>query len=285
MLQFIGTIPDIVWAASLASILTLTGVILSNRNSRKQALAQLKHDSHQRDRERNMILRKEVYLPAAEAISKGITILTELVELNLSTQEVKENLSSYSAAISKIQIVGSNNTVQATSAFSQKLVSSFLELIVIRAPLLDRKNEIEIRTNFINKTQSELDRYIKLMKDANLAGNTDQRIWDSLNRSVEYEQKQNERYIKERSELTSIQDKKLANFFELCVLKQAEVSRLIPTAIFAIREELEMSIDKDAYLASFNAGLKENNKIFQDFLNDAKALTNKESDSASSEKT
>ena len=72
-MDWIHHVPDPVWAALIGAIIA-SGVsfvvtILSNRNSRKQLQMQLDENARQRDRERTMTLRRDVYLPATEAIT------------------------------------------------------------------------------------------------------------------------------------------------------------------------------------------------------------------------
>jgi hypothetical protein len=272
MVDLLSQVPDIVWAALLASFLTLGGVLITNRNSRIQKLAELQHDANQRDREREMALRRDVYLAAAEAISKGQNILTRLIELNVSDQELGAEFIRDSAAIAKIQVVGTNSTVQAVSAFSQELGAAYLELLLKRVPLIERKNEIELLTKFINRSQTELDRYINLMKQLNLEGNVDRRVWEVIENNVEYEQEQQAQHTEKQQKLWAKQNPEHLQFAELCFGRFMAVSKLIPPTVFAAREELELPIDREAYLEAFNKNLEKGNEIFKSFLRDAGKL-------------
>lgn len=275
MLELLKQIPEVVWAALLASLLTLSGVVLSNRNSRSQTLAQLDHDSNQRNREREMNLRREVYLQAAEAIARGQNILTRLTDLNLSEQEMGAQFSVDSSTLAKIQIVSTNETVQAVSAFQQELASAYLELILKRVRLLERKRSIELLTEFIDRSQAEQNRLIDLMKKLNLEGNADQRLWKVIGDNFEFQKEQHKKYMEERNELWAEQNKAHLSFAKLCFLRFVEVSKLVPPAVFASREELELPIDKEAYLVTFNENIDRSMKIFQSFLEDAAKIADK----------
>lgn len=267
--EFLSQIPDVVWAALLAAFLALSGVLVTNRSSRIQKLAELQHDAAQRNREREMALRRDVYLGAAESISNGQLILTKLSDLSISDQELGAEFTRVSAAIAKIQVVGTNSTVQAVSAFSHQLGAAYLELILKRVPLIDRKNDIELLTELINKSQIELDRYITLMKQLNLEGNADQRIWKVINDNVEFERKQREQHTEERTNLWVAQNRDHLQFAELCYERFVEVSQTIPPAVFAVRAELELPLDREAYLKTFNDNLEKGMEIFKSFLSRA----------------
>lgn len=271
MFEFIRLIPDVVWAAMLASLLTLMGVILSNRNSRVQTFAQLKHDSAQRDREREMALRQDVYLRAAEAVSKGQNILGRLANLNLSNEEVGGEFSQISAALAKIQVVGTNETFQAVSAFSRELASAYLELLLKRDQLMERKNSIDALSRLLERSRAEQDRCGNLMKQLNIDGNRDQRVWDFVSANFESEQQQQKRYSQEQQGLWTMQNAEHLKFVELSLAKYVEVSKLIPAAVVAVREELDLRVNPETYLAAYNEDIEKGKAIFQSFLKEAAA--------------
>ena len=128
MAEWLASIPDVVWAALLASLLTLSGVLLANRDSRMRQTPELKHDASQRNREREMALRRDVYLRAAEAISRVQNMLMRLTDLSVSEQDFSASFCRDSSAMAQVQLVGANNTVQAISAFGPELSAAFLEL-------------------------------------------------------------------------------------------------------------------------------------------------------------
>src|SRR4030067_328194 len=118
MLDYIKLIPDVVWAAAIASLLTLEGVLLTSRDNNKRLLKQLEHEKHQRDREREMAIRKDVYFKAAEYVSRAMTGIMRVANLDINDEELGKDISDGSAAFSKIHVVGTFDTVQSVSRFS-----------------------------------------------------------------------------------------------------------------------------------------------------------------------
>ena len=71
LIYFVQTIPDVIWSGLIASVLTLGGVLISNRSNSSRLKLQLRHDAEQKTTERTASLRRDVYLEAAEQLTKA----------------------------------------------------------------------------------------------------------------------------------------------------------------------------------------------------------------------
>ncbi|MBU1130453.1 hypothetical protein KKE45_04005, partial [Patescibacteria group bacterium] len=127
-------IPDVVWAAIIASVITLTGVYLTNRGSFNRLIKQLDHESYQKDRDRNMELRRQVYLDAAEAITGNHLVLAKISILDVSDSDLSNQFSKSAAIISKVYAIGSAKTVKTVSELTSVMGSKYLLLIAERIP-------------------------------------------------------------------------------------------------------------------------------------------------------
>lgn len=263
---FLRAIPEIVWAALLGAFVTLLGVVVSNCESRRRHLAQLRHDAEQRDRERQMTWRREVYLEATEAISRGLSYLARLVDLNTSHTELSAAYQDDVAKIAKIQVVGTDKTVQAVAAFSNEFTSIYMELSFARMDLDSRQQRIQVLDRFSEKASAELDRYIELMKQLNLQGSTDRRLWEVLNQNVEFVRKQQEGYSQQRTALAVEQGKEHLAVIRSFLNQNHRLVALIPAAVFAVRDELELPLDREEYMRSFNESLERNKATLESFL-------------------
>lgn len=272
-MDFIRNIPDVVWAAIGASLLTLSGVILSNCISLYQQLKQLKHDANQRDREREMSLRREIYLPAAEAFHKSHNLLMRLADLNIPDKQLDDEFVKDVGVIGKIQVVGTNATVQAVYAFYGALGTAYAELFLKRFLLIKRKNQIELLQDSIDKSFKEQERYNALMNQMNLAGAIDKKTWDVINNAIEFERKQYDQFNTEQELLYKEQTKEHSIFLELVSQRYFEVSKLIPPAIFALRDEIELEIDRIEYMKTFNENIEKGKTVIKSFLKDIRVLT------------
>lgn len=272
MKNLILSVPNVIWAAIIASFLTFFGVLLTNLSFRKRQADELKHDAHQRERERQLSLKLDVYLEAAEAITRSQNLLTRLSDINIALEELSSDYQEGSAAINKIQLVGTNKTVQALSLFQTEFASVYLELIAERYNLTSIKTQIDINQKYIDKTLDEQERWIEIMQQFNLEGQHDQRAMDVLNQNYEHSAQSFERYSNENAKLWKDLGRKHIAFIELLFDRNTRLISNIPPAIFAVREELELPIDRDEYMKHFEESVKRNEDILKAFIIKAKAL-------------
>lgn len=266
VVTFIRAIPNTVWAAIIASFLTLGGVLLTNRESTKRLLAQLKYDSAQRDRDREMSLRRDVYLQAAEAVSRIQALLGRLVDLSAHDGEFANESRINSAAIAKIQVIGNDKTVRAVSAFMNEFVAAYTELWFERIRLVERKNRIEIVKQYREKASLEQERWLELMKRMNLDGSSDPRRWQVINDNFEFARKQHERYSREEQSAWTEQRREHLQVLKSCIEHSSRLAELIPPAVFAVREELELPLNKDEYMKSFNESMQRSKVALEAFM-------------------
>jgi hypothetical protein len=69
--DFLHHVPEVVWSALIAASVAFFTTTLSNRNSRAQLQMQLDATARREKIEREMALRRDVYLPATEAITRA----------------------------------------------------------------------------------------------------------------------------------------------------------------------------------------------------------------------
>ena len=216
--------------------------------------------------EREQNTKKEVYMDAVEAITKSQNMVASFSNLNISEEQITSGFSEQAGKIAKVQIVGTRETVQAVTIFMSEIGTATLNLMLERMALINRKNEINISENLRDKYQSEIDRYIAIMKNLNLAGNQDQSTWEYLNRSFEFECEQRDNHSKEIDELWAIQNKEHIVFVRKCMATFFEISELLPQAVLSVRGELGLEISHEDYLDIFNNNIEKGKAVFDTFL-------------------
>lgn len=179
---------EVVWAAIMASLLTIGGVTLTNRHTRKLQREALDQDAKQREKDRKMSLRRDVYLPAADSILRAQNLLMRLLDPATPLQEVVSQLPNELFIISRTLVVGSDKTIQSVLMILDAIGDTFETLVFKRAAL----------TNF------------------------DEHI-DSI---------------------------------EFGINECEKLYQLIPPALVAIREELELSFDQEAFLKTYTNNAK-----------------------------
>src|SRR6516165_5048463 len=247
----LAKIPDTVWAAVIAASIAFIATTLTNKNSRAQLQMQLQHDAQQRDRERAMALRRDVYLPAAEALIRGQQALGQLVNLDVPVQDAQRMLLDALAITAKIHLIGDEPTVRAVMTYNSRLLPSYLEIMRLRLPLTIRAEQAKGHQGVADRALADLTRTNELMKQFNISGQTDQAAWARIVRQSEGEKKIMQQHIQIAHELRT------TNALEqLAMAKRAsdlsiETARCFPDALLAARAELDLPIDGPTYRALF----------------------------------
>ena len=138
--------------------------------------------------------------------------------------------------------------------------------MLARQPLVQRAAAIDVRKRFRDKSQSEVDRYLSIMKSLNLQGNSDQGLWDTINRSIEFENGSINKYNDEIDSLIGVQNKEQAEYSSKCMNTFFEISTLLPNVVLAVREELDLKIDPNEYVEIYTNSLKKGELVFNEFL-------------------
>jgi hypothetical protein len=216
------------------------------------------------DREQN--IKKEVYMDALEAITKSQNMVASFSNLNISEEKITSEFSDQAGKIAKVQIVGTKETVQAITVFMGEIGTATLHLMLERMALINRKKDIQISEGLRNKYQSEVDRYLSIMKNLNLSGNKDKSTWDYVNKSFKFECEQLDKHNKEIDDLWSIQSKEHIVYVRKCMATFFEISNFLPQAVLSVRSELGLEISHEDYLDIFNRNLEKGKLVFDTFL-------------------
>lgn len=105
LISFLQSIPDVIWSGLIASVLTLSGVLISNSSNTSRLKLQLQHDAGQKTTERIAALRRDVYLQAAEELTKANTYLGSLSQIDLAKTNASEGMQGFFGAAAKLQLV------------------------------------------------------------------------------------------------------------------------------------------------------------------------------------
>ncbi|MDR3391605.1 MAG: hypothetical protein P4L77_07710 [Sulfuriferula sp.] len=254
--------------ATKEDVASITDKVESVKTDYAKVLEELRSNNQLKlaeiEREKN--IKKEVYLQAVEALTRTQNIVGTLSNLNTDEQKITAGMVNDSGLIAKVQIVGSERTVKAVTTIMASIGTAIMELMLERGILVERKNTIEMLEGFRSRAQGEIDRYIAIMKNLNLEGNQDKRLWDSINNSVQFETQQRDKFSQEISDLWKTQNKEHLKFTQKCMNKFFEITSLLPDAVLAVREDLNLTISNDAYLDIFNKNIEQGRKVFGEFF-------------------
>lgn len=122
------SIPSAFYGVFIGSLLTIIGVVLTNMSNTKRLRIQHEHERALRSEERDLNMRREIYMDAMEALSTGITAIGRFSELSETPEALMQSYTSLSAKVGKVTIVGQNETIEALANFQLELNGAFLRL-------------------------------------------------------------------------------------------------------------------------------------------------------------
>lgn len=254
--------------ATKEDVASITDKVESVKTDYAKVLEELRNNNQLKlaeiEREKN--IKKEVFLQAVEALTRTQNIVATLSNLNADEQKITSGMVNDSGLIAKVQLVGSERTVKAVTTIMASIGTSIMELMLQRGILVSRKNTIETLEGFRLKAQSEIERYIAIIKNINIEGNQDKRLLDTINYNIQFETQQRDSYSKEISHQWKIQNNEHLEFTQNCMDRFFEMTSLFPDAVLAIRDELNLPISNDAYLDIFNKNIEQGKTVFRDFF-------------------
>lgn len=223
----------------LGLIGALVAVVLGNFHSRKQQRTQLEFDALERQKERGVQLRREVYLPGAAAITAMFNCLGRMVDPSASQSDLDQTAGEFAAAMAKIQLVASRATIPHIAALQRVMMQTYVELTRARYPLVLRLTDINLAWTWMQKYQAEAEEISQAMKAQNLSLNLDRSTWEQLSRRFEFARTQSESFFEKWEHLTTIQQKDHHALAKLLIERLNALMRLQVAAFNAVRRELE----------------------------------------------
>lgn len=249
---FITSIPDVIWSGVIASVLTLSGVLISNWSNSNRHKAQLKHDSDEKAKERKANLRREVYLLAAEELVKANNHLGKLPQLDITKSNPADGLQGFFAAAAKLQLVSEPKT----SLLVSELVTTYGELVLKAIsktlPIQELRVDIAIRDDHYNRAQAEVSRILATMTQFNESAQTDAIAFAALQRSFEFHQGQATIIASEREGLWKQQNSLHITFVKELLTEMKVIGEQQVPVMVEIRRELDLAGDADEFLQQMN---------------------------------
>ena len=221
----------------------IIGIIIGAVLSWIPLLLGLKHDSREREKERQMSLRRDVYLSAAEKIGQQLSYLTNFYQTGDPLPK------GYEEAITKIHIIGNNETVNSVNKFNDCLVKAYCEL----GPEKQEFNFLGMESDNIIKFTQEaavgVNKSLEDMKEYNLSGVINPQKWSYIQGEYDLHCKHRDQSLKELDKNIDKQLNLTYNLAIKCRQKTQLAEELLTPVIVAIRKELNTPFDEDAYRA------------------------------------
>ncbi|MGA1979011.1 MAG: hypothetical protein ABSG99_00380 [Sedimentisphaerales bacterium] len=258
---WLSNISDVVWAAMIASGLTYFGVLLTNKHNKKCLLLQLNHSAQQKDKEREMQIRKETYIEAAEAIAEAIKDIQRLPIriIHSNNAEIGDKLL---PAIAKVHMVGTLNTIkvlcQFMANFNQQtfpIIPEINRFITLKQTLVSLNSLSEYQTKSLNEIDSKFEKMDVEGKKNTEVSATYKKMFDEMKAKHDSTVAV---MMKKEEELTEFQPRLLS----MCLKVAAYLQKESLSVTLSMRKELNMEINSAEYLSEMDKVFK----TYSDYL-------------------
>lgn len=240
----------------LTAVVTITGVLLANWNSRKQLRMQLEASAQEAARQRHFEMRRTVYLEASEAIAKAQHLVACMADIELPNREIGYGINAAIATLAKIHVVGHPDTVRAVAEYQAVLNEVMCALWPMRWSLLNRHKVIEVQEKAVNAQAADKDRWLEQMKQANVQGHPDPGLFQKLQKQFDAAEELRVRFGEKLAALTEEQGFELLKYLELGMQQLEKLMEKIPAALTRSRSELEVP-GEESELAAILTALKD----------------------------
>jgi hypothetical protein len=254
ILCLIGEIPATFWGVVIGSFFSVLCVALTNRANDKRLRAQFDHERELKTLDREMTLRKDVYLSAAEAISSGVGAISRFANFDIPNDQIMSGYIEKVPAISKVHVIAKTETILWLTQFTNRLNALYLTLFARRYELQNEQNAIKILDDQVAIFGKERDSIVELMKQYNIDGAIDGRRWKVLQDNFEFQQDRIHKALIRRDELVAALVPKKFQFMQECVEYTSELDAMTIPILLAARTELELPLDEGVYRAVMAEG-------------------------------
>lgn len=245
--ELLSQVPNVVWSGLLASLLTLTGVFISNASNTKRLRIQLAHDATEKGKERTGKLRQEVYLLVAEELGKANQNISSLASSDLTKDNALNEMNGLFSAIAKLQLVAEPNTAYLANELSAKYGAAILRLLVASDPLRRTRIDIDIANKSYEESVEQVKRYEGTISDMTDSGQVDMKALEQLQKRYDYHLNQMLAHTQTRDELWEIYTSRQLAFTKALISEMKPLSSQYVEAFMAIRSDLGLPADRQQF--------------------------------------
>ncbi|QQP95160.1 hypothetical protein [Lysobacter enzymogenes] len=256
LIGFLRAIPDVVWSGIFAATLAFTGVMLSNRSNTSRLIRQLKHDAGEKAKDRNAVLRREVYLRAAEEFVRANSRLGALTQIDPVKQNLADGFQELFVVGAKVQMVSRASTSKLVGELLVAYGETLLDLARDLQPVHDVQIDIAIANQAHDEAAEETKRVLAALTSFNESASANEAVFKALSRSFDYNEGNRRTLSEQRLKLLDLRSDLVADFARKVMLAMKRVSSVQLPVMVAIRQELDL----DGDISDFEAQAFENQK-------------------------
>lgn len=272
--ELISQVPNVVWSGLIASLLTLTGVFISNASNTKRLKVQLAHDASEKAKERTGKLRQEVYLLVAEELGKANKLLGSMGSVDLLQGSPLDDMQGLFSAANKLQLVAEPQTALLVGELNASYGAAVLRLLTASNPLRKNRMHIEITSKLYEQMREQVEHYQAAMSDLIDSGQVDEREYKHIKDRLDFHSAQMEKYAEERNALWEENTGLHMQFVQMLINEMKPLNAMYVSAIMAIRSDLGLPAER----REFEEQMMNQWKIMENELNNALAALKNQDD-------
>ncbi|MBC8751289.1 MULTISPECIES: hypothetical protein [Paraburkholderia] len=282
--SLLAAVPNVVWSGIVGSLITVIGVLVTNfglsRRHREQLqhtaeenARKLTHDASESALDRKMKLKRDVYIPAIEAVYSATSSFGALADPSNLRSDIQQNFVEAVGSISKVNAVGSLESVAAVGALLQRLLSVNLELSVKRNAIEVVYGQLQANARTVTRAVEEHGRWVQVQTSMLFEGPPVPEKWNFVANQIGFQQGQiNLWTAKQTASSRELQLAQLA-FLRVMAKSQPKLTDASITASVALRDELGML---DGSQGQLRQTLAENGELARKALEEAIARAEQE---------
>lgn len=178
------------FAAILASSLTLVGVYITLRSNNSNQIKRMEFEAEEKKRDRIHQIQKDVYMNAITELSNINISIGSFVSKKLDASEIELTMKSFASTMESLQVISDLELSSLARQLSQAYALIFIDLMLELKTIIGLDSDIEINQDFITEEQQEVKFLLKILQE-----NYSEKIANILERSIK---KQNELIAKNK---------------------------------------------------------------------------------------
>ncbi|PRE09676.1 hypothetical protein [Burkholderia multivorans] len=243
VLDWLKLVPNVVWSGIVGSLVTVVGVLFTNLGLSKRHREQLAHSARESAVEREMDLRRDIYIPAIEATVVAFSAIGSMSDPTVKQSDVNEKFSDALAKIGKANAIATAETVHAIGDLTDGIRELFTRLIITRQPILALHGRMTAENGVVDRAVGDHGRWVQIQTELLFQGPLDPQKAAFLAGQINFTQGQIDQWSDKRSVSALELNLAQVEFLKTLLQLQPSVSRKVNVACVSIRRELALAGD------------------------------------------
>lgn len=251
------SIPGEVWGAAIA----LCSVWISSKTNKTRLMMEIEANAEESEKQRKSDLRKEIYLEAAESLSRLIAHFSKLPSIDPANYEndSPDEMLRFSGLSAKVRLIAEPNTSKLAGKVLTKYAGLHLQAIQMIFPLRDTISEKEETDHARESIADALEKTMAQIDALTRAGNESYSVFEPLTRDIDRLVEESNQLKAKSNDLNKQQIRQQHDYMRWLIERLKELDGVTIDLFVALRQELDIEGDAE----EFRAISEQNNKELQ----------------------